>query len=43
MIRVLSSFPLLSVEVTTEVVDDEEQHIVTAGAIITVTLIVRRR
>ena len=43
VIRVLSTLPLLSVEVNTEVVDDEDQHVVTAGAIITVTLIVRRR
>merc|ERR1711981_185742 len=30
-------------QVTTEVVDDEEQHVVTAGAIITVTVILTRK
>ena len=34
--------PCLSMTVTTEVVDDEEQHVVTAGAIITVTISVKR-
>lgn len=35
--------PLLDVTVNTEVVDDEEQHVVTAGAIVTVTLLLERR
>ena len=34
--------PSLSMNVTTEVVDDEEQHVVTAGAIITVTVSITR-
>ncbi len=40
--RVLAMIPVLFLEVTTEVVDDEEQHIVTAGAIITVTVLLNR-
>jgi len=43
VIRVLSNMPLLHVEVTTEVVDDEDQHVVTAGAIITVTVLLVRK
>jgi len=43
IIRVLASFPILDVTITTEVVDDEEQHVVTAGAIVTVTLLLERR
>ena len=35
--------PILDIEITTEVVDDEEQHVVTAGAIITVTVVLNRR
>merc|ERR1711971_57957 len=42
VIRVLASFPILDVTITTEVVDDEEQHVVTAGAIVTVTLLLER-
>merc|ERR1719210_3290782 len=38
LVKVLGSFPSLSMPVTTEVVDDEEQHVVTAGSIITVTI-----
>ena len=34
--------PSLTMTVTTEVVDDEEQHVVTAGAIITVTILLKR-
>merc|ERR1712013_980026 len=37
------SFPSLSMSVTTEVVDDEEQHVVTAGSIITVTIGLERQ
>ena len=43
VIRVLALVPIIGVEITTEVVDDEEQHVVTAGAIITVTVILTRR
>jgi hypothetical protein len=39
---VLSLMPNLRMSVTTEVVDDEEQHVVTAGAIITVTILITR-
>jgi len=38
LLKVLGAFPNLSMSVTTEVVDDEEQHVVTAGSIITVTI-----
>merc|ERR1712032_1499833 len=41
--KVLGSFPSLSMSVTTEVVDDEEQHVVTAGSIITVTIGLERQ
>jgi len=37
-VKVLGGFPHLSMTVTTEVVDDEKQHVVTAGSIITVTI-----
>jgi len=43
LVKVLSSFPSLSMSITTEVVDDEEQHVVTAGSIITVTIGLVRR
>ena len=43
VIRVLAMVPILDIEITTEVVDDEEQHVVTAGAIITVTVVLNRR
>jgi translocation protein SEC63 len=43
VIRVLAMIPVITLEVTTEVVDDEEQHIVTAGAIITVTVVLGRK
>jgi hypothetical protein len=42
IMRVLSLMPNLRMSVTTEVVDDEEQHVVTAGAIITVTILITR-
>merc|ERR1719334_2113132 len=42
LVKVLGSFPCLSMSVTTEVVDDEEQHVVTAGSIITVTIRIER-
>ena len=34
--------PIVDVDVTTEVVDDEDAHVVTAGAIITVTVVLTR-
>merc|ERR1719334_2372464 len=43
LVKVLGSFPCLSMSVTTEVVDDEEQHVVTAGSIITVTIGLERQ
>merc|ERR1719412_1592077 len=43
IIRVLALIPVLDVEVTTEVVDDDDQHVVTAGAIIPVTVALTRR
>jgi len=42
VIRVLAMMPVLDVTITTEVVDDEEQHVVTAGAIVTVTIVLIR-
>merc|ERR1712051_431677 len=41
--KVLGGFPYLSMTVTTEVVDDEKQHVVTAGSIITVTIMLERK
>merc|ERR1712212_1379393 len=43
LVKVLGSFPSLSMSVTTEEVDDEEQHVVTAGSIITVTIGLERQ
>jgi len=43
VIRVLAMMPVLDVTITTEVVDDEEQHVVTAGAIVTVTVLLVRK
>merc|ERR1719483_1263997 len=37
-VKVLGGFPHLSMTVTTEVVDDEKRHVVTAGSIISVTI-----
>merc|ERR1712173_431868 len=42
LMKVLGGFPHLSMTVTTEVVDDEKQHVVTAGSIITVTIRLER-
>ena len=42
LMKVLAGFPQISVEITTEVVDDETNHVVTAGSIVTVTIKVRR-
>merc|ERR1740131_50419 len=38
LMKVLAGFPQLSMTITTEVIDDETQHVVTAGSIITVTV-----
>jgi len=43
VIRVLSLMPILNIKVTTEVIDDEDQHVVTAGAIVTVTVALTRK
>jgi len=43
VIRVLSLMPILNIKVTTEVIDDEDQHVVTAGAIVTVTVCLTRK
>merc|ERR1719447_2739302 len=43
LMKVLAGFPELSVTITTEVVDDETQHVVTAGSIVTVTIMVERK
>ncbi|TRY64193.1 hypothetical protein TCAL_10812 [Tigriopus californicus] len=43
VIRVLASMPIISLDITTEVVDDEAQHVVTAGAIVTVTVLLKRK
>ena len=43
VIRVLAMLPVLEVFTNTEVVDDEEQHVVTAGAIVTVTVTLERK
>merc|ERR1712212_140563 len=42
VMKVLRLMPSLSMNVRTEVVDDEEQHVVTAGAIVTVTISITR-
>merc|ERR1719461_2418929 len=43
VIRALAMLPVLEVGTNTEVVDDEEQHVVTAGAIVTVTVTLERK
>jgi len=43
VVKVLGLMPVIEMDVRTEVVDDEEQHVVTAGAIITVTISITRR
>merc|ERR1711988_68148 len=43
VIRVLAMLPVLEVGTNTEVVDDEEQHVVTANAIVTVTVVLFRK
>jgi len=43
VIRVLSLMPVLNIKVTTEVIDDEDQHVVTAGAVVTVTVCLTRK
>jgi len=42
VLKVLCGIPSVSMTVTTEVVDDEDQHVVTAGSIITVTVMLDR-
>merc|ERR1711936_830532 len=43
LMKVLAGFPQLSMTITTEVIDDETQHVVTAGAIVTVTISITRK
>merc|ERR1719461_2666917 len=43
LMKVLGGYPHLTMDVTTEVVDDEKQHVVTAGSIITVTIRIERK
>ena len=43
VLRVLAQMPVLELYIQTEVVDDEEQHVVTAGAIVTVTVTLVRK
>merc|ERR1719367_873966 len=43
LVKVLAGFPQLSLAITTEVVDDETNHVVTAGSIVTVTIKVTRK
>merc|ERR1719418_451050 len=43
LVKVLAGFPQLSLVITTEVVDDETQHVVTAGSIVTVTISLTRK
>merc|ERR1719278_1471279 len=41
--KVLGCIPQLSMTITTEVIDDETQHVVTAGSIVTVTISLTRK
>jgi len=43
LMKVLGGFPQLSMTITTEVIDDETQHVVTAGSIVTVTISITRK
>merc|ERR1719433_2017021 len=43
LMKVLAGFPQLSMTITTEVIDDETQHVVTAGSIVTVTISIVRK
>merc|ERR1719245_2490866 len=43
LMKVLAGFPQLSMTITTEVIDDETQHVVTAGSIVTVTISITRK
>merc|ERR1712048_325991 len=43
LMKVLGCIPQLSMTITTEVIDDETQHVVTAGSIVTVTIKVTRK
>nr|CAB3265944.1 translocation protein SEC63 homolog [Phallusia mammillata] len=42
MLTVLRSFPLIDLDVSTHVIDDEETNVITAGAIVTVTVFMKR-
>merc|ERR1719336_3155013 len=42
LVKVLGCIPQLSMTITTEVIDDETQHVVTAGSIVTVTIRLER-
>merc|ERR1719278_1104795 len=43
LMKVLGCIPQLSMTITTEVIDDETQHVVTAGSIVTVTINLTRK
>lgn len=43
MMRVLGKMPLIDFSIRCEVVDDEDSNVVTAGAIVTVTVTLERR
>jgi len=43
LMKVLGCIPQLSMTITTEVIDDETQHVVTAGSIVTVTISLTRK
>merc|ERR1719361_1937666 len=43
LMKVLAGFPQPSMTITTEVIDDETQHVVTAGSIVTVTISITRK
>merc|ERR1711953_962327 len=43
LMKVLAGFPQLSMTITTEVIDDETQHVVTAGSIVTDTISITRK
>merc|ERR550539_1774912 len=43
LMKVLGCIPQLSMTITTEVIDDETQHVVTAGSIVTVTIRLTRK
>jgi len=43
MLTVLRSFPIVDLNAATHVIDDEESHVITAGAIVTVTVTMARK